>query len=156
MQELRETIRRALGKAEPPLRLAILGVGQELKGDDAAGVLLVRGLSVKLPPSKNLLLVEAGPSPESFTGVLHRFQPDLVILADIAWMEAEPGAVRWLTPDEVEGVSALTHTLPLSVVAKYLKAEVGCEVRILAIQPVQVEFATAMSEAVAKAIEKIY
>jgi hydrogenase 3 maturation protease len=153
VQELQQAINRVLGKADPPLRLAILGVGQELRGDDAAGMLLVRGLAERLPQSENILLVEAGPTPESFTGKLRRFRPDLVILADIAWMEAQPGAVRWLTPDDAEGVSAFTHTMPLSVVAKYMASEIGCEVKILAIQPVQTEFATPVSGAVAGAIQ---
>jgi hydrogenase 3 maturation protease len=155
LEALRQAIQRALGKAEPPLRLAILGVGQELRGDDAAGILLVRALAAKLPKAENLLLIEAGPTPENFTGPLRRFQPDLIILVDIAWMEAEPGALRWLTPDEIEGVSALTHTLPLSVVAKYLAGEIGCEVRILAIQPVQVEFTAPVSKEVVDAIQNI-
>ena len=155
MRELQQAINRALGKADPPLRLAILGVGQEMRGDDAAGMLLVRGLAERLPHSDNLLLAEAGPAPENMTGSLRRFRPDLVILADIAWMEAEPGAVRWLSPDDAEGVSAFTHTLPLSVIARYLEAEVGCKVRILAIQPVQVEFAAPVSKEVAAAIQNI-
>ncbi len=155
MRELQQAINRSLGKADPPLRLAILGVGQELRGDDAAGMLLVRGLAERLPHSDNLLLAEAGPAPENMTGTLRRFRPDLVILADIAWMEAEPGAVRWLSPNDTEGVSAFTHTLPLSMVASYMATELGCEVQILAIQPVQVEFATPVSGAVANAIQKL-
>ncbi len=155
MRELQQAINRALGRAEPPLRLAILGVGQELKGDDAAGILLVRGLAKRLPPSEHLLLVEAGPSPENVTGQLRRFRPDLVILADIAWMEAEPGTVRWLSPEEAVGVSAFTHTLPLHVVSKYLAEELGCEVRIFAIQPVQVEFATPITRQVSSAIKRM-
>jgi hydrogenase 3 maturation protease len=155
LRELQQAINRALGKAEPPLRLAILGVGQELKGDDAAGILLVRGLAKRLPQSDNLLLIEAGPAPENVTGQLRRFRPDLVILADIAWMEAEPGTARWLSPEEAVGVSAFTHTLPLHVISDYMAEELGCEVRIFAIQPVQVDFATPVSAVVTGAIRKI-
>jgi hydrogenase 3 maturation protease len=155
LHELQQAIDRALGKAKPPLRVAILGVGQELKGDDAAGMLLVRGMAKRLPRCENLLFVEAGPTPENFTGLLRKFRPGLVVLADIAWMDEEPGAARWLSPQEATGVSAFTHTLPLSVVADYLTDEIGCEVRILAIQPVQVEFATPITRPVSSAIKKI-
>jgi hydrogenase 3 maturation protease len=156
LRELQQAINRALGRAEPPLRVAVLGVGQELKGDDAAGMLLVRGLAKRLPHCENLLFVEAGPSPENFTGLLRKFRPDLVVLADIAWMDLQPGEARWLSPQEATGVSAFTHTLPLSVVSDYLADELGCEVRILAIQPLQVEFATPVSDIVAGSIRKIF
>jgi hydrogenase 3 maturation protease len=155
LRELQQAINRALGRAEPSLRLAILGVGQELKGDDAAGILLVRGLAKRLPKSENLLLVEAGPAPENVTGQLRRFRPDLVILADIAWMELNAGEARWLSPEEAVGVSAFTHTLPLHVVSDYMADELGCEVRIFAIQPVQVDFATPITSQVSSAIKRI-
>jgi hydrogenase 3 maturation protease len=155
LDPLPQAIRRALGKAEPALRLAILGIGQELRGDDAAGPLLVRALAERLPKSDALLILDAGPSPESFTAPLRRFQPDLVILVDIAWMEAPPGTVRWLSPQDAGGVSALTHSLPLHVIAGYLTSELGCPVQILAIQPRTVDFAAPTSPEITTAIQRI-
>ena len=152
MQELHQVINRSLGKIEPPLRLAILGIGQELRGDDAAGLLLVRELKQKLPENENLLLIETGPTPENFTGILRRFRPELVLLVDVAWMDEQPGAVRWLTPNEITGVSALTHTLPLHVIASYLSSELGCETMLLAIQPRGVDFDQPVSEEVEEAV----
>jgi hydrogenase 3 maturation protease len=77
----------------------------------------------------------AGLAPENTTGPIRRFAPDLVLLVDAAQMDAAPGTVRWLDWQDTSGVSASTHTLPPRLLAAYLIAELGCEVRLLGIQP---------------------
>lgn len=125
-------------------RIVLMGVGHELRGDDAAGLLVARGLLNHLPedyeditPSLRpaLLVVEAGAAPENFTSRLRRYHPDLVILVDAANLNAHPGTVRWIDWRETEGLSASTHTLPLNLVSHYLAHELGCQVALLGIQP---------------------
>ena len=65
-------------RAEQPVRLAVLGIGHELCGDDAVGVRLAGMLRPLVTGNERLLVIEAGPAPENFTGPLRRFQPDLV------------------------------------------------------------------------------
>lgn len=72
-------------------RLAIVGIGSELRSDDAAGVLIARRLASRLPPRSNVLILDAGAVPESFTGPLRRFQPSMVLLVDSANLGLEPG-----------------------------------------------------------------
>ena len=169
---------RQLRISERGPRVALVGIGNELYGDDAAGVLLARALkrearreaaerrqqteydrrqSVGPPPSavsrpRSFLVLDAGCAPENVTGTLRRFGPDLVVLADAAQMGEAPGTVRWLVPSEAVGLSASTHTLPLHVLARYLEAELGCAVALLAIQPAQSELGAPLSPAVAKTI----
>lgn len=130
----------------------MLGVGNELNGDDAAGVAVVRRLRMRLPPRPHVLLLEGGAAPENFTGVLRRFAPHWVVLVDAAHMGEAPGCTLWLDWREAEGLSASTHTLPPTVLAKFLIHEIGCNVGLLGIQPQQIEFDKAMSAPVRKAI----
>lgn len=118
-------------------RLALLGIGHELCGDDAVGVRVAAALRPLLSGDPRLLVLEAGPAPENFTGALRRFQPDLVILLDSALMGEAPGTVRWLDWQDTEGMSASTHTLPLNILASYLTAELGCTLALIGIQPGQ-------------------
>src|SRR5512139_263168 len=118
-----------------PARVAILGVGNELNGDDGAGVRVVRELAARLPAAPGVLLIEAGVAPENFTGPLRRFRPDLVLEIDAAHLDREPGATSWVDWREADGLSASTHTLPPSVLAAYLTSELGCEVALVGIQP---------------------
>lgn len=126
---------QALHQRSDALRVAIVGVGHELNGDDAAGLAVVRALKSALPPVDRVLIVDAGPAPENTTGLLRRFAPDLVLLIDAAQMDEPPGSIRWLDWQETTGVSASTHTLPLHMLARYLVEEFCCEVALLGIQP---------------------
>lgn len=133
----------------------VLGVGSEFNGDDAAGIAVVRALEKKQGDLTNLLVLEGGAAPENVTGRIRRFSPELVILVDSADMDLPPGAIAWLDLNEVDGLSATTHSLPLSVLAKYLRAEVGCEVGLIGIQPELLTFGAPLSPPVNKAVEEL-
>lgn len=144
----RESCRRHLETT--PARVAVVGVGHDLRGDDAAGLVVAR--RVLASAGERLLVVDGGPAPENLTGVLRRFQPDLVLLVDAADLDAEPGTVRWLTPDVIEGLSATTHTMPLSMLARFLQHELDCGVYLVGIQPGQNGIGQPLSEAVERAV----
>lgn len=141
--------------APRPARLAILGVGNDMNGDDGAGVAVVRALRAMAPRPVDALLIEAGTAPESHTGPIRRFKPDLVVEIDAAMLDREAGAVAWLDWREADGLSASTHTLPPSVLAEFLRAELGCDVRILGIQPARLELGSGLSPAVAATVREL-
>jgi hydrogenase 3 maturation protease len=122
---------------ERPVRLAVLGIGHELCGDDAVGVRLAGILRPLTAGNERLLVIEAGPAPENFTGPLRRFRPDLVLLVDAAQMNTVPGTIGWLDLESTSGISASSHTLPLHILVSYLVAELGCGVALIGIQPEQ-------------------
>lgn len=151
--------------------MAVVGIGQELRGDDAAGVLVARRLAaltrqlpgterqkshgaVAFPAPCDFLIVEAAHAPENCTGALRRFAPDLVLLVDAAEMGEAPGTIRWLAWQETSGLGASTHTLPPYLLARFLVASLGCEVALLGIQPAQNEFDAPLSAPVAAAVEE--
>lgn len=117
-------------------RIAIVGIGNTLRSDDAAGILVARALATTrlLPNPKPILVIDAGHAPENCTAQLRRFAPDVVLLVDAVEMGEAPGFVRWVEMDEIEGMSASTHSLPLSMLASFLNWELKCEVTLLGIQ----------------------
>ena len=135
-ERLRAELQRLTKNSEHP-RLALVGIGHELCGDDAVGLRIAGMLRPLVADDERILVVEAGPAPENFTSVLRRFQPDLVVLIDSALMNEAPGAVRWLNSQDTDGVSASTHTLPLSILSAYLTAELGCSMGLIGVQPEQ-------------------
>ena len=134
-----------------PARVAILGVGNETKGDDGAGVRVVRELASRMPATTGVLLLDAGQAPENFTGPLRRFRPDLVIEVDAADHGAEPGTAAWIDWRDADGMSASTHTLPPSVLASFLAADMGCQVSLIGIQPATLDLDAPLSPAVERA-----
>ncbi len=135
-------------------RTCLVGVGSDLRGDDSAGLMVVRQL-LKRPHVDNLLIIEGGPAPENVTGQIRAFHPDLVILIDAAHMNEPSGAIQWIPLESIDGMSASSHSLPLSMLAGYLTAELGCEVSVLGIQPAQNEIGSKLSPAVQTAVDEI-
>ncbi|MBN1439103.1 MAG: hydrogenase maturation protease [Anaerolineales bacterium] len=174
---------RLTGILRKSRRLAFVGVGQDLRGDDAAGIHLVRRLqqaSPETPASNTLplekpppmpstakrhasaakpcavrLYFEAGLRPEASAGPLRRFGPDWVIFLDAAELGEPPGTVRWIEPQEIDDGTASTHTFPMGGFAGYLCAELGCRTAVLGIQPGRMEFDEPVSAEVQCAIEEI-
>lgn len=144
-------------------RIAVLGMGNELNGDDAAGVLVARRLLQALDERGSLwgsrssrwLIEEAGLVPESFTGPLRRFGPEMVLLVDAAEMGLSPGEIALFDWSEAGGMSASTHTQPPSVLGRYLTAEFGCRVMLVGIQPAQLRFGQAVSPAIQAAVDEL-
>ena len=143
--------------------MAVVGVGQELNGDDAAGVLVARRLAKRQraggndprPVSISLLVVEGAHAPENCTGTLRGFAPDLVLLVDAAEMGDPPGTIRWLDWHEAIGRDASTHSLPASMVARYLVGELSCEVALIGIQVQDTAFGGPISPPVRRAIRSV-
>lgn len=154
-QECLKAELQRLNTDEHPPRLALVGIGHELCGDDAVGMRIAGMLRPLLSGDERLLVLEAGPAPENFTSVLRRFRPDLVVLLDSALMDAQPGTVRWLDWQETEGMSASTHTLPLHILASYLTMELGCSLGLIGIQPEQTFADAALTPPVQAAAESV-
>jgi hydrogenase 3 maturation protease len=121
-------------------RLAIVGIGHELCGDDGLGVVVSQELETIFQNHGRIRVFTAGPAPENLCGVLRRFAPDLVVLIDAADIAQKPGEIRWLDLKKIDGVSASTHTLPLHILTDYLTAEIGCKVVLLGVQPAKLAY----------------
>jgi hydrogenase 3 maturation protease len=145
----------SLRQSDSLFRVAVIGIGQELNGDDAAGIMVVRGLTPLLANVDRLCVIDAGPAPENVTGSLREFRPALVLLVDAAQMNEEPGTVRWLEWQETTGLSASTHTLPLHMLAMYLTTELSCEVAVIGIQPFNNLFDEPLSLVVRNTVNEI-
>jgi hydrogenase 3 maturation protease len=136
-------------------RAAIVGMGHELRGDDAAGLMIAQALKELAVHQAHLLVIEGGSAPENTTSVLRRFAPDMVLLVDAADMDAPPGSVRWLSWETTTGLSASTHTLPPALLARYLRAELGCVVALIGIQPAHLTIDSTVSPVVKAAVDSV-
>lgn len=150
---LNQTLTRL--KTNSPLRVAVIGIGHELLGDDAAGITIVRRLIPRLNGINHLFILDGGLAPENQTGMLRRFAPNLVLLVDAAQMGEIPGTIHWLSSQNISGLSASTHTLPLDIIAQYIQTELNCEVWFIGIQPVQMTMDTELSPAVKQSVSNI-
>ena len=141
-------------KAHP--RIVVIGIGNELNGDDAAGLLVIRALRERLADQPDLLFIEGHTAPENFSKPIREFAPDLLLIVDAADSggTVEAGSILLLEMDAVEGLSASTHTLPPTVFAKFIQHEVNCKILMLGIQVIQVNFDWPISPRILEAVEE--
>ncbi len=76
-------------------------------------------------------------------------------MIDAAEMGELPGTIGWLELAELDGMSASAHTLPLSMLAKYLMRELNCQIALLGIQPRSNGVGEVMSAEVAAAVAQL-
>jgi len=129
----------------------IWGLGNELLGDDAAGVLLARKLQ-KDPPSW-CTVYECGVTPENFLKTIDPKNTKTLLIVDAADLGAEPGSTLLLSLDDEESVNFSSHGLPLGLMLAPYKDSV--EIILIAIQPASLELGRPLSEPVARAIDMI-
>ena len=125
-----DTLRRRI---EYALRLAIVGIGDELIPPDRLGMYSAREIGQHHLPGVEVFL--AATVPESVTGPLRRYRPDHVLFLDAADMGARPGTVAVIEPEQIHASLVTTHVLPLSVVMDYVEQEIVAGVTLLGIQP---------------------
>jgi hydrogenase 3 maturation protease len=125
-----DNLRRRLDGA---LRIAIVGIGDELSPVDRLGMLAAHEIEkLHLPGIKVFF---AGTMPESMTGPLRIFHPDHVLLLDSADMGARPGTIAIIKPGKIHASLVSSHALPLSVVMKFIAEDSKTRVILLGIQP---------------------
>jgi len=137
----------------------VLGIGNRLGGDDAAGTRVVDMLNQrrhrnKAPLPTEIMAIDAGTAPESYTSVIRQHRPDLLILVDAADMGLPPGALRTITPEKISVLSFSTHHMPLSMFVSYVEEFCG-KVLLVGVQPERTEMNRRISKVVHKSVKNL-
>ena len=123
----------------PDTKAAFVGIGSELRGDDAVGVVIVKRLAelAKSGECPRFLFINGGSAPENVLGEIRAFQPEIIVFIDAAILGREPGTVRLIDTrrEKISGVSFCTHSLPLTIIADYIRQTVPCEILVIGIEP---------------------
>ncbi|MFH1398134.1 MAG: hydrogenase maturation peptidase HycI [Candidatus Omnitrophota bacterium] len=139
-------------------KIALLGIGSQLRSDDAAGILVAKGLEeiqgrAKDKPEFKVFI--GGTAPENVTGEIKKFKPTHLIIVDSAEAGKDPGTIMLIDPGQVGGVSFSTHTLPPRIMVDYLQDSLKCVVIMLGIQPKTIKFGEAVSPAIVGAVKEV-
>jgi len=141
-------------------RIIVCGIGNELRGDDGAGILCLRHLiathaqpvSSKKKSRKSVFFLEGGEAPENQTGRMRDFRPDLVVLIDAARGGGSAGDIFVVDPDRIADDEVSTHRISLGMLVRFIRESIGSAVLFLGIEPQSTEMGQGVSEAVKEAI----
>ncbi|MCK4325467.1 hydrogenase 3 maturation endopeptidase HyCI [bacterium] len=127
---LEELARRIKG------RVAIVGVGNSMRGDDGAGPSLIEMLKSGQPVSRReYQLFDCGQAPENYLVPIAGFEPNTILVIDSAQFCGQPGEMRLFEAEDIKVQGISTHNAPLSLFMDYLKRETGADIFLLAVQP---------------------
>ena len=137
----------------------ILGIGNTLKGDDGSGVYVAERVNEYHPDAKEeleqtkvmgnrrVIAINCGTTPENYTSIIRKHNPDRLILVDAADMGLKPGSYRVIPPERIGVMHISTHNIPLSVFISYV-GEFCKDVVLIGIQPDEMEIGAALSSVV--------
>jgi hydrogenase 3 maturation protease len=129
-------------------RVVLVGIGNPLLGDDAAGCLVARGAR----GTPGIEVVESEDVPERDVLRIADARPDVVVLADAVDLGARPGSVAVLEPDALAAYAPTTHRVPLSLLARLIRRVAAADVFVLAIQPRHLMPGVAVSPEVSRSV----
>jgi hydrogenase 3 maturation protease len=107
----------------------LIGMGQELNGDDAVGCAIAENFS-----ERDWLAVNAGTVPENFTGMVKREKPSTLVIVDAAEMGLPAGEIRRIDKAKANSAFYSTHSIPVSQTIAQIEPYVK-EIVLVGIQP---------------------
>ena len=123
-------------------RVVVLGVGNPERRDDGAGAFVAAALArrrsrlrTEAPPRTAVKIIRGAEVPESATGEIRAFGPDLVLLVDAVADENPAGTIRLVRPGEIAEEDLTTHRLPLTLLIRYIEETFGCRVAVVGLTP---------------------
>lgn len=136
-------------------KIAILGIGNEIKGDDAIGPIIAQKLSKLFHDNKDVAVFDGGTVPENYTGSIRKESPSHIILVDAVEMKKEPGYIRVVQKEEIANYNISTHAMPVSFLIKYMETTIGAEIILIGIQPKHMELDQNISKEIEVSIDKV-
>jgi hydrogenase maturation protease len=129
----------------------IIGIGNPLRGDDAAGIELVQRLQAQGYP--HTLIVES--NPENYLQRIAGMPGEVRLWVDIVNFAGEPGSWRIFSHSEIGHFAISTHNFSLELIFDFLHALRPVPDFCLGIQPEQTALGASLSPVVRKTIGEL-
>ncbi|HMK54441.1 MAG TPA: hydrogenase maturation peptidase HycI [Methanobacteriaceae archaeon] len=128
-------------------KVVILGIGNDILGDDGLGSFIARSL---MDLDEYIISLDGGVVPENFTGTIKKENASHILLVDAVELGEAPGYVRLVEKDEIANYSISTHSIPISFLIKYLQVGTDAKIALIGIQPESMELGDEISPSVKK------
>jgi len=132
-------------------KVGLVGIGNRLKGDDAAGPELID----RIAGHGRLQCLDAGVAPENYLEKIVGIKPDTVLLVDAVDFGGAAGSCRLFSPDQIKGGMLSSHALSLRMTCDYLQQRIPVRILVLGIQPAQVNMNGLLSQPVREAVDNL-
>jgi len=130
----------------------ILGIGNILKGDDAAGPLVcgrLKAAEISAEP------IDAGTVPENYIQRIIKKAPRTLLVIDAIDFGAEAGTIKVFEPQHLNTHVISTHTLSPRLFVDIICRSIQVDVYFIGIQPAQTQLGQSVSATVSLAIKRL-
>ncbi|MCX8189981.1 MAG: hydrogenase 3 maturation endopeptidase HyCI [Candidatus Diapherotrites archaeon] len=127
----------------------LLGIGNELNGDDAIGCYIARNFYME-----DWVSIDCGTVPENYLGKVIKEKPQVLIVIDSAHMGLRAGEIRRIQKDSACSAFVSTHTLALKEFLTVAEKHAG-KIILIGIQPKSTEIGEEISKECLKSAKKI-
>jgi hydrogenase 3 maturation protease len=132
-------------------RVCIVGVGNRYRGDDGAGPRLID----QHHSATSGFWIDAGVAPENYLEPIVRTNPEVVLIVDAVNFGGPAGSCQLLDPSTTASLGLSTHAGSLAILAEYLSARVGAQLKVLGIQPQRIDESDDLSDAVSRSVREM-
>ena len=133
--------------------VAIIGIGNIMRGDDGCGPKIIEGLKKRQAKAH---LFDCGTVPENYIFPILATSCDTVILVDAADLKAEPGSTKILTLGELSGAGLSTHNSSIRLFTDLLMTgKDGLNIFAVTVQPRSIAFGESLSPEVREGVDKL-
>lgn len=130
-------------------KIVVIGIGNYLRGDDAAGLKTVELLEKKLSNftfNDFVEILNCETSPESFLGKIESLSPSHVIVVDAVHMNLQPGSIGIFSKDDLlDFITTSTHSVSPKLLFTYIEDIIGAKTLLIGIQPKNLDFGQNLS-----------
>jgi hydrogenase 3 maturation protease len=126
----------------------LLGIGNDLLGDDGVGPFIAEKLR-----GADWQVINAGIVPENFISPIRKLKPDRIIIVDAVHMNLDPGSIRIIPHGAIRDLGIGTHQLPMTFFIE--QCAIIAPVIFIGIQPGCLDPDTQLSPPVAGAASEL-
>lgn len=132
-------------------KVAIVGIGNIMRADDALGPCLIESLKGKIRAS----CIDAGVAPENYIGKIVKEEPDTILIIDAVHLGRRPGEYEILKGHDIIKSGFTTHDISPAMFIEYLEKETKADIYMLGVEPQDVELGCPMSDCIKKTLLEI-
>ena len=132
-------------------KVVILCIGNIERGDDGAGPYLASMIKGRTPYE----VIDAGVSPENWTGVVVKLNPDTIIIVDAIYFDGEPGDIKIFAGEDLRSGKISTHDVSPKLLIAYLKESTKADIYILGIKPEANKLGSGLSIPVKRSLDNL-
>lgn len=136
-------------------KIVFVGLGNEFRADDAAGLELVRKLRTRKEFQSSHFIL-AGRNPENYLQTILDYNPDIVVFIDAAEWNGNPGDIKLFNDEEISQTEFSTHTFSIKMIKDYLSNQQQMHFMFIGILPFRTDYKKILSEPVQSSIDKFF